>query len=256
MSPRTADEQLLRLRVTIDSDGTRFRAVIAVSGRKRGIRQLEAGGPTCDELADALLVSMLLLLDEDPGRQGPSAWSSAAPPEPARTEEPSASVWLSVGGALTHGLPEGISGALAADVLVRSANWQAGAGVLWAPERRIPFAPGSVDVQAMGGHVGLCFAPLGTEALRVNACALAMLLSLSGSGHDFDEPATVQRPWFLVGGGPELDWAVSPSVALGLSGSLLVTLHDESFSVENRGRAYDTDRIVAWFGAHVAIRIW
>src|SRR6266542_443523 len=54
--------------VDLAREDGRYSATIRVEGRKQGVRTLQADGPTCEPLYEALMVSLLLLLDEDPTR--------------------------------------------------------------------------------------------------------------------------------------------------------------------------------------------
>src|SRR6185295_11206685 len=114
----------LILGIDIRRDGDAFEATIRVGGRKEGVRSLRAAGPACDALHDALVVTLLLLLDQDPDRF--AAPVLVAPPPVLAASAPSASserasLWVSLGGVASHGLPEGWSGVVMGDA---SLAWQ------------------------------------------------------------------------------------------------------------------------------------
>src|SRR6185503_9305748 len=56
----------LWIQADVTREGAAFVATVRVSGRKLGVRNLRAEGSTCDALHEALLVALLVLLDEDP----------------------------------------------------------------------------------------------------------------------------------------------------------------------------------------------
>jgi hypothetical protein len=160
----------LRLGVELSMDGEQFVATLRVEGRKQGIRSLRSKGPTCDGLHDALMVTLLLLLDEHPSLDVPPPPPPVVPPQaeppPATppqaasaiatstpTRGPPPNVWLSAGGALTHGLPERWWGAGSADVAVRYRSLEFSLGGVLAPRREHPLAAGRhVDVAFAGGR--------------------------------------------------------------------------------------------------------
>ena len=157
MGPRNSpDSELLLLSVELGGDTEAYVAKVRVDGRKHGERTLRAAGPTCDSLRDALLVTLLVLLDEEraaaPGdapTTAPAEAASAADAAPAGTPESTlttapaapatepratvpearsaqgerqpqpATLWLALGGGVTHGIPQDWSGALLLDLSVR-----------------------------------------------------------------------------------------------------------------------------------------
>src|SRR5262249_20834721 len=152
-----------------------------------------AAGPSCDALHDAVVVTLLVLLDEDRAPSPETTASSAAPDAtappamPASAAEPAVpaskapvapipvayeaappvvprrsgvpvSLWLSFAGALTHSMPLDWSGALLFDLSVRAGAFEASAGGLWAPTRHVVTAPGEVAVSVFGERVRGCYA--------------------------------------------------------------------------------------------------
>jgi hypothetical protein len=253
-SARAESSEPLFLRVVLDAHGSAFDADVRVSGRKHGERALRAEGPTCEALHDVLLVSLLLLLDDDSDDASPD--SLPQPPLSGTPKAVSPSGWLTVGGAGTHGLPNAWSSAWHAELTLRSARWDASIGGLWAPERQVYFAPGQITLQTLAARAQGCYA-LGGRELRVNGCAVALLGSLRGQAQNFSDDGSARRAWLLLGLGPELRWFPSGALSLGISGQLLASVGRQSFSVSGlQGPAYRTDELLGWLGADLSVRIW
>jgi hypothetical protein len=250
----------LILGVEIRRDGDAFEATIRVEGRKEGVRSLRAAGPACDALHDALVVTLLLLLDQDPER--PAAPPVAPPPSPPvlPTPAPSASeraaLWISLGGAVTHGLPEGWSGALMGDASIAWRRWELGLGAFWAPERTIESPPGSVLVRVFGGRARGCYAIGASPSVRWSGCAVFAVGSLRGAGRGFSIDGSKAQPWYLGGLSTEVELALSPRARLGFFGAALATAHTQSFFVRDLTEPYATDSVVGWLGSELRVHIW
>jgi hypothetical protein len=239
-----------------------FEATIRVEGRKQGVRSLRAAGPACDALHDALVVTLLLLLDQDPDRPAappvtpaPSPPPVPPPPAPSAPSE-RASLWVSLGGAVSHGLPEGWSGALMGDASIVWQRWQFGVGGFWAPERTIESPPGSVLVRVFGGRARGCYALGAWTSVRWSGCASFAVGSLRGEGRGFSIDGSKLQPWFLGGLASELELVLSPRARLGFFAAALATAHTQSFFVRDLTEPYATDRVVGWLGSDVRVHIW
>jgi len=251
LASRAEPAEKLTVQVELDAEGTAFTAKIVVLGRRQGERTLRAEGPSCEPLHDALVVSLQLLLDDD------AELDTAPLAPPALSKKTAAALWLNVGVAVTHGLPLAWSGAGDAELSLRLAAWDIALGGLWAPERRLAYAPGVVAIQSWGGRARACYALAARDVLRFGGCAVGILSRLHGQGRGFVDDASAHRPWLLVGLGPELRWAMASELSLGLSAQFLVSPFDESFSVEQRpGAAYRTDRVSGWLGLDLGLRVW
>jgi hypothetical protein len=265
----TEEGTLLDLDVAIRRDGDAFEATIRVDGRKQGERLLRAQGPACDELHDALVVSLLLLLDEDPSSpnppHGPEPVAPAAPlapasmiapvePPPSQREQPE--LWLSLGGALTHGLPQTWSVAANADVIARLSRWEVSVGGFWAPEKRIAMDPGTVQVRVLGGRLRGCYAFATRSRLRWAGCALGAVGSLRGVAQEFTVNDSKTRPWVLGGLETDVELQLLPRLRVGICGAAAASAHTESFSIQGRGEVYRTDLVVASVGTELRLLIW
>jgi hypothetical protein len=273
LSPRLARESApmlpLDLSVDVARDGDAFVAAIHVQGRKHGERLLRAEGPSCDALHDALVVTLLVVLDEErtatttgtsaalpaatipttnatatvPAPVAPEAPPRASPAEPAasapqQAEKPHPlplSLWLSAGGGATHGVPLGWSGMLLSDLAVRLGIFELSAGAFWAPQRTIPVSLGEVTVGVWGARARGCYAfsPEHTRGTRLLGCATGMLGALSGQASPaFVDLQSATKAWWLAGGSLEATYPLSPRINVGISVAALATLNPQTFSVK------------------------
>jgi hypothetical protein len=274
MTAKGSEPAPLVLDVTIRRDADAFEATIHVEGRKQGVRALRAAGPTCDALHDALVVTLLLLLDEDPSRPAPPAPAApatsevrpAAPPEPVSAPPPAPapapgeriSLWASLGGALTHGLPQGVSVAATGEARARLSRWELGLGAFWAPDRSVERAQGAVKLRVFGGRLRGCYALATWPSGRWAGCALGAVAALRGEGTGFTNAGSTTRPWFLGGLETDVELRLSSRVRLGIIGGGAATPHTESFSIGGGevGEVYRTDKVVGWVGAELRWLIW
>jgi hypothetical protein len=290
MSVTHASQGLLLLRVSIDRDEQAFIATIHVDGRQQGVRTLRANGPSCEALHDALIVALLLLLDEDPSRPPSEAAPSPPPAAPTTPDlppapaplKPGASIaisprdsailplWLSAGGAITSGLPEGFSFALWAEAFTRVQRFDFGIAGFWAPEKTVPVVLngvthiGDINVRLAGARARGCYAIVATDAARLDGCGWAVVSALRGEGKGTLNGATgdrsASRSWILLGAGPDLHLALTGRIGLGISGSLLLSPKRPSFYIATTvvppPSQYESPPVAAWGGLDVRVRIW
>jgi len=260
----------IQLAVHIDAVDGAYIAQIRVAGRKQGERTLRTEGPSCQGLRDALVVSLLLLLDDDPDAEipaptrpppappAPPAPASSHPPAVAQPRDPSAaSVWLELGAAGTHGLPYGISASFEAGFSFRARRWEVGALGFWAVPREVAFAPGSLDIGLWGVGLSGCVVPVKLpQPFRLSACGLAAAAELSVEPRGFTRRSPRKRPLFLAGVAIEPRYALGSRVSVGVSLSLSAPLLRQRFSVQGLGQGYSTDRVVGKAGLELGFRFW
>jgi hypothetical protein len=241
---------------TIEVDITRegaYRATIVAGDRSR---QLQDDGPTCAGLAEALPISLTIILDTDlpsrPARSrrapappradgsvlAPDATAGRAPTPPAHV--PVLATELGVG--LSMGLVKPVSPAFRADVDVRVADrFSFGLGGLWIPTQSIDYPPGQVDVWLLAGALRQCAVPVGTvDSTRLTLCGLFPTLgAVHGQGRGYNPDRTVTRPWFAAGAIGRLDGPISGALGWALGAAILVPLGREQFEVKGVGIAYE-----------------
>ena len=234
-------------------------ATLEIRGRKEGVRTLRAKGPTCTNLEEALLISLLLILDAEPIQEQPPPYSSSgrmsAPlVPPTHPKRPSFS--LSLGVAATHGLPSGWSAAAYLALLTKLESWTMSLGALRGLDQRIESSPGYVELGVSGVFSSLCRVTFRLGDVDISGCVFASIAALSAAGANFSENESQTRPLVLLGLGPELGWNVASSFTIVLSGDILWSPHREVFVVRNIGPIYETDRAIAWVGIDLRMRIW
>jgi hypothetical protein len=237
------------IEVEIQSTGEGFAATVRASGGKRGVRTLSANGPGCEGLSEALVVSLLVLLDRDPEHP------QSAPQGGPASRGPELSFWVAAGGALTYALPDGLSGALIGEAGARYGPHALWLGGVFTPKQDIEFHSGHVWVSANGGQLRACTMLLGNSTIRADGCAVGLLLALRGEADGYSGDRSKVRPWWLVGGGAELAFLPAPWLAAGLSGRLLSSPKKERFLIDPL-TAYETKPVVGWLGVSLSAKIW
>jgi hypothetical protein len=247
--------------VELQGDSEGHSAVIRVSGRKTGLRRLRAKGLTCAELEESLLASLELLFDGDPAT--PVSPEFHVDAQDSGVAHPSSSkrgkiegVWAGGGFATTAGLPYGRSQVPFVEVGLQLGTWRLLGSAVFPPRETVPFGRGDLELHAIGGQLALCPTVLSTKSLAVLGCGVAMGLLLSADAHDFTANSSRERPWWLAGAGPELQWSATSWMELGVSARALASLHGESFDVRPLGSGYQTPAVVGWLATDAKVRFW
>jgi hypothetical protein len=266
------------VRATIDVQDGAFVARIVVSGRRSGQRTLRADGPECDELIEALAVSLALILDGtmadslepvapepepaiEPKAAAPAVPPRATPdgafPPPARVvlspeaERSRPSAWLATGAALTYGIPTDVSGAATLRVAVEYRRLLLALGAFQAPTRTIEFRGGEVDVRLLGGTLSGCARLVGSsDGYRADACGVIGVGEVHGWGR-YEMSHEASRPWAALGGGATLRGPIVGPLGWGLGATLLAPVTDERFSVtvDRQAKEVYAPEAAAFFGA-------
>jgi hypothetical protein len=274
---------VLRIHVRIDRADGVYRAEIRASGRKTGIRTLKVPGGTCEALTDAVAVTLALLMDreirepepqpdpepEEPSKPEPPAEPTVPaqepPPEPSpppppelssKVPSPPVHYGIAVGGALTHGLPETLSGLADAELWGRKDWLLVGVGGFWGPTREVKLDPGAVDVRLVGARLRGCGRIWGEyDGWHGAVCAEGVVGQLRGEGKGFAEDRAQRRPWYGLGASARVGGGIHGPLGWAVTGGVLAPLQRESFSVDNVGEAYETDRVTFFFGPQLSLLI-
>jgi hypothetical protein len=274
----------LTLEVRIERVGEDYRAEIRAHGRKSGLRTLEVPGPTCAALTDAVAVTLAILMDreirEEPATE-PSSIEPPGEPEPPRdtppvadrpkTEDPanpepsvravdslpsSTGLGVSLGGAMTHGLPLGWSGMAAGAFWVRNKRLDVAVGGFWAPTQPADLDPGHVDVRMLGAQFRACGRFWGRwKGLHLAGCAEAAMAQLQGQGRGYATERVQRRPWYALGASARVGAPIVESFEWAFSAGVLAPLQRESFSVDRVGQAYETDAVTFFAGPQLLVQI-
>ncbi|WP_437566394.1 hypothetical protein [Sorangium sp. So ce542] len=183
-----------------------YTAVLQAGGRARQLSS-EAGA-TCDELVEAVALTVAILLDSQPAPPpAPPPAAPAPPPAPVAVppprpppQAPRGDVAVELGAAGTVGMLDLFRPAAVADVSLRRSAWSAGLGAVWLPRQDIEIAPGAVSVGLVAATARGCATLLGElDGLRLSACAVSLLGAVHGAGKGFDPDREAAAPWFALG---------------------------------------------------------
>jgi hypothetical protein len=247
----------LHVEITRGLDG--FRAVIRAHGARPGERSLSDVGPGCENLADALALTLALVVDTsregtvvvhpidqdlDEARDRRDRASRAHGEAPLFDMPPTT---VHAGVAAAFNAIDGL-GALA---FVDGELWlgevfSLGLGGVFVFPERVALGPGSVTASILGGAVRPCATLLGGRAaLRFAACAQAMIGALAGEGLGFNEDThQTSLLWTAVGGGLLAEGPVAGlfrwsarALAYGVPGALRFTVDgiDDDYPLPRAG---------------------
>jgi len=234
-----------------------YRAVIAARGRRQGTRSIEDIGPGCSSLADALAITLVMLLDPDvqpevkPAPAPVPPRPDPLPPQPAqpkdsvapatRSETPAARrTGVRFGGEANFG---GSMGILAHAVPLVEAgarvgvgsilSFGGGGGILFSDEITAP--GGSVDLGLAYGYLRACAEVFENAGSELSLCLEPLIGSLSGEGNGYDVKSPRGKLWLALGGAAELRAPLASSVFWHARLLALAPLIEQSFTVENAG---------------------
>ncbi len=233
------------LRVGIDHGEAGYSASLTARGARTGERDLDDAGPTCEGLAEALAVSIALLLDEEPSVPAPpprvAPAPAALPPVPTGPGHgaplPSSVldvlVFESAGvvGPSTFGV-EGN-----ADFRV-TPRLTLGGGVFALIDDTRRFGPGALHMSLVAIRANACFTfRLADASIGGALCGFPALGSIIATGRGFDQDRTASQPWFALGAGAVADGPIIGPLGLVTRLDLVVPVLRPSFVVEDLGAA-------------------
>jgi hypothetical protein len=235
-----------------------YHAVISARGARQGTRALDDVGPDCASLADAVAITLAILLDPAATAKGeaaaPTATSAAliaanAPPQhpvdmtplagsPAdeAARSPSrlgleASAGASVG-VLEHAtaMVEGGGRLHFGPVFVLGAG-----GGFFFPDR-VEFGSGTVTTSLAYGYVRACANTLPKRGMALEACLEPMIGALRGEGHDYDSSSSDTVLWSAIAALFQLYAPLGGDVFWSLRGRVLAPLARHGFAVSVAGQ--------------------
>jgi hypothetical protein len=236
-------------------------AVISARGGRQGTRTLDDVGPGCASLADAVAITLAILLDpatagvsDPPPLALPTAVTTpvvttsalASPPVDAQPSPASAPgsretdatvVGIDASAGPTFAMLEGVVPFVEAGVRARFGSVFAlggGGGFLF--PAHIDFGDGSVDVSLSYGYARACANLLPKGRTRIEGCLEPMVGGLRGSGKGYDQGNHAE--WVLWSAAAALVQAYGPitkSVLWSIRGRVLTPLARHGFSVDEGG---------------------
>jgi hypothetical protein len=241
-----------------------FRAVISSRGNRHGTRSLDDVGPDCTSLADAVSITLAILLDPS------SALAKAEPPpiapppiasastEPARIDSPPPSRRPKKLETTPAPVRFGVEASMGASVAVLKSvlplaeaggrarigemiSLGAGGGVVF-PER-IAFGGGTIDLSLTYGYLRGCANLLPRRPTSLEACFEPMLGALRGSGRDYDNFDVQWVFWSAAAALVQAYGPISGSVFWSLRARALAPFARHGFSILQNGRREEAFRV-------------
>jgi len=252
-----ATDPPLAVAVSFSREGDSYRAAIRTQGPKQGERSLEDEGPTCAALAEAVGVTLALLLDRVPGRDLPAP----PPPQAPATIPGRAAIrwigWIGISGGPVFGETPGTTLGFGPTLGVELERWSIALGGTETLSRSVGFASGTVRVGLTSGNLQLCrMLDLRGEALRAGACARAAAGQYRGDGDGYPVTTSVRLPWMAAGGGLRVGGRWGNRLLWGVSGLLVIPIRRQTFSVENAGVAYASAAVGATLAVELGVRLF
>jgi hypothetical protein len=247
-----------------------FRAVISARGSRQGTRSLEDVGPECTSLADAVAITLAILLDPTIATGGDppplAVIPPAAPPvvAPASADSPTARpealhedtavptvIGLEGSAGPSFAMLEGVVPFVEAGVRGRFGDFIAlGGGGGFVLPQRIDHGSGTVDVSLAYGYARGCANLLPKRRTNLEGCLEPMLGGLRGSGEDYDQGN--QTEWVFWSAAAVLLQAYGPiskSMSWSIRARLLAPLVRHGFSVDNAGSTEEAFELSAVGGS-------
>ncbi|WP_437669554.1 hypothetical protein [Sorangium sp. So ce131] len=263
LDPGDADGRAPEFEVHILRAGSTYTAVLQAGGRARQLSSEE--GASCDELVEALALTIAILLDREPAPPPAPTPAPAPPPTPTRAPTPAPApppppaapaptppaapplrpapqpprwdVAVELGAAESVGLLEPFWAAAMGDVSLRTRAWSVGLGAVWLPAHDIPFSPGTVHLGLAAATARGCATIAGElDGLRLSACAASLIGAVHGAGRGFATDREDSAPWIAVGGTALAEGSLFGARALGWSAraTVLVPVAQARFTVDRR----------------------
>jgi hypothetical protein len=250
-----ATEPPLALAVSFSREGDSYRAAIRTQGPKEGERSLEDEGPTCAALAEAVGVTLALLLDQVPRRELPAP---PPPQAPATSRAPIKWIgWIGISGGPVLGETPGATLGFGPTLGVERERWSIALGGTETLSRSVRFASGTVRVGLTSGNLQLCrMVDLRGEAVRAGACARAAAGQYRGEGDGYPVTTAVRLPWMAAGGGLRVGGRWGNRLLWGVSGLLIIPIWRQTFSVDNVGVAYESAAVGGTLAVELGVRLF
>ena len=226
--------------------GTGFEAQVHLMGAKQGERWLTDTGEDCAPLAQAVAVTLALLVDSRPPPD-----STAADLRTLRSRGA-----LSIGLGPTLGLQPSAGLAFDAALEVRWPRWSVHAGGVYLQTRDAELGPGLVSVRLTWADVLLCRLLSGGPSLQLDACAAGAAGWLSGQGEGYPDSSKAGFFWSSLGAAMRLGGPLGERWVWAITTEGVVPMRQHSFSVGNLGVAYRSDRVGGLARLHLGARLW
>lgn len=244
-----------------------YTAIVLAAGKSR---QIADPGPTCGSLADALALTLAILVDADepppvapppppPPLPPPAPIPTfVPPPSPPPAPRPAPRLLVSP----NIGVTEGLSGSLVPALTIGADTRVVGplsllAGFTWLPGQDFALSPGRVEVQLMYGQLAACASTwkfLGS--VRVGLCAQLNVGGIRGKSIGYPSTREVLRTWTSIGLGGLLDVPIAGPFFWSSRLGVFAVTQQEAFRLDNFGVAFDPPPVGVLVGTGVGVRIF
>jgi hypothetical protein len=190
-----------------------YRAVISAQGRRQGTRTIDDVGPGCSSLADAVAITLVMLLDPEleraveqpplPAPAEPAIFSRSRgerqkPVELPQQRPSSLIAGAEVAAGLSFAVLDGSAPFAEGGARLQLGRWVSfGAGGGFVFSDRARFGGGSVDLELGYVYLRGCGSFFSSLRARMELCLQPMLGSLRGAGN-YAKPGTGSALWFAA----------------------------------------------------------
>jgi hypothetical protein len=233
-----------------------YAATVRSSGKAKGLRELRDDTDSCSGLAEALSLTIALIIDT---MDRPTEKVAVERPVQRKqaSEEGSASLAaeLDLAGAadLLHSLRLASMGG--ADVSTRRGH-SVGLGWIGTQSYEAVLAPGHVDMSLWAVVLRACGAAVSQPRVKLLLCGLPAAGSMHASASGYSRNGAVTRPWLALGGEVAAVGKIAGPLQWALRSGALVTLREETFTIQGLGDAYETPRVGGFIAVGLRVSIW
>lgn len=269
LDPTPSSALRLSFSVQLTANKAGYSAVLRAKGTRSGVRNIADIGSDCSGLADALAVTLAIILDDErsapppapnplesfvvqpPAPQSPTPTESAPPPRETPT------FWRPfVGAGAALGILDTNALGAVAGLDINIGRLVTGLEVLWLLPHRFDRGPGNatVDLVAVGFHA--CFQPE-TDPRRTHLALCAHFTEgrLHGAAEGFTINRSASRPWTAPGVAALVGGEVTSPLEWFVRAKLYFPVRRERFVIDNLGTVHETPLLGALVAAGLALRI-
>jgi hypothetical protein len=250
----------LRIEVTFERNDDGYSATVNSFGSKPGVRRLAMAGKGCEPLAEAVSVTLAVLLDliPSPEKKQHTSDRETVAPTVENTSPPFVLEMAARAGVAYGALGPAISGVFSPGLRLSRERFQLLGSAFWNTPNSTDYRDGFVRVGLWGGGIDACFrlGPSDRTRLGFLPCAGFRLGRLSGKGVQFDENYQAAQTWVAlnVSGGARL--ALSKKWGFVASLSAIVPAKRHSFSVSGAGTAFESQPLAGLLEIGPEVQIW
>lgn len=249
----------LRIEVTFERNAEGYAATVNSFGSKAGVRRLAMAGKTCEPLAEAVSVTLAVLLDLIPSPEQQSASDHGTPASAPEKAMPPFVLDAAARAGVAYGeLGPAISGVFSPALRLGRERFQLLGSVFWNTPDNADFRNGFVRVGLWGGGIDACFrlGPSDRARLGFLPCAGFRLGRLSGKGVQFDENYEAAQTWNALSLSGAARLPLSKKWGFVASLSALVPLKRHRFLVAGAGPAFETQPVAGVLEIGPEVQIW